>query len=154
MSIESPKLQPHQVYHIGKKSLGVAVMSSIFGRSSRAAYDWAQDPLFTEKRCRNPLETHHAYFQALDMHGYGYVAQAAINYLQTALDPTDLPPVKETLPTIEQEVLADYKAVSALQKGIENCEEVDLVETLVQEAKDEIDRTFAKYLKDCGYKGA
>jgi len=143
-------LQPWQVFHIARKHLGPGSIAKVFGKSNvRSAYDWAQDPLTTQKRCRSPLEALHHMFQLLDEIGLGYVARASIAYLQTAIEPDELHNIQEPLPTIEQEILADYSAVASLQRAVEACEEVDLVDTLKQEAIDEIERTYAKYLKDC-----
>jgi len=121
-------------------------VARIFNRSIRSAHDWAQDPTCTEVRCKSPLELLHALFERMDAVGYGYAARAAIRYLETALDHEvvvdAIPTVKATM---EQEVLADYAAVAALQRAIEAEEAIDTVHELKHAAMDEIDRTFAKY---------
>lgn len=122
------------------------MVARIFNRSIRSAHDWAQDPTCTEVRCKSPLELLHALFERMDAIGYGYAARAAIRYLETALDhEVVVDPVPMVKATMEQEVLADYAAVAALQRAIEAGEPIDVVHELKQAAMDELDRTFAKY---------
>jgi hypothetical protein len=149
MTEQQPKMQPWQVFHGARKAMGAAVVARIFNRSIRSAHDWAQDPTCTEVRCKSPLELLHTLFERMDAIGYGYAARAAIWYLETALDHdvdvAVVPPVKDTL---EQEILADYAAVAALQRAIDAGEPVDVVHEFKHVAMDEIDRTFAKYCKE------
>ena len=144
-------LQPWQVFHAANKHFTPGAIAKIFGKANiRTAYLYGQDPAYTEKRCKNPLEAMHMMFSRLDEIGRGDVARAGIAYLQTAIEPNEHEAVADLQPTLQEEILADYSAVAALQRGIEECEDVDLVDTLKQRAIDEIERTYAKYLQDCG----
>ncbi len=151
MTIESAKVQAFaswQVFNAARKYLGAAAVARIFNRSLRSAHDWAQDPACTAVRCKSPLECLHALFERLDAAGMGYVARAALAYLESALAPEHgaealcLP-----LPTLEQEVLADFRSVAALQAAVEAGAEMDMVAALADEAKAEIERTVARYIK-------
>lgn len=152
MSMKNGKLQPWQIFQAARKYLGPAVVSQIFGKANaRSAYDWAQDPATTEHRCKSPLEAMHAMFERLDAVGMGYVARAALAYLQSAVDDgADGSALVEPRPTINEELLADYEAVAGLQAAVSRCAELEDVIVLVQAAKDEIDRTYARYCRDCG----
>ena len=83
----------------------------------------------------------------MDEIGRGDVSRKVVEHLQAAIDgeaPASVVPLKLTM---DAEKLADFSAVAAFQKAIDEGEEVDLVETLMNEAKDEIERTFAKWLE-------
>lgn len=141
-------MQPWQVFHAAIKAIGADNVARIFNREKRSAYNWGQDPACTEVRCKSPLELLHTLFERLDAMGYGYVCRSAIGYLETAIDQdavcSDLVPLKLT---ITEEILADYGAVSTLQRAIECGEPIERVKELKRGAIDEIERTVAKYSK-------
>lgn len=148
MAITPKKLQSWQIFHAARKHLGVERVICIFGKkNARSAYTWAQDPRFTEDRCRDPLEATHAMLSELDTVGRGDVARACLSYLATAVDGAsfDLAAVASLKPTIDAEVLADYQALAAMQHAIEHGAELAEVGRLRHEAVDEINRTFAKF---------
>jgi len=148
MSYGEGKMQPWQVFHAARKILGANIVARIFNREVRSAHNWAQDPARTECRCKSPLELLHTLFERLDAAGVGYVARAGIEYLSTALDPdVRVDEIKEPLSTIQEEILADYSAVSMLQQGIEAGADEETVNHLKREAMEEIERTVAKYMK-------
>ncbi len=131
-----------------KKVFGASRVARIFNREKRSAYSWAQDPAFTEHRCKNPLDLMHALFVEFDARGLGYVARDAIAYLSTAVDDLESSPVTEPLPTIEAELLADFSAVASLKTAIDRAEPVDRVKELKREAVSELERTVARYIAD------
>ena len=145
MSDESPKMQPWQVFHAAKKHLGVEAVARIFNKEKRSAYNWAGDPACTEVRCKSPLELLHTLFERMDAAGCGYMARAAIRYLETALDDTDPPLVREPLPTVQDELLADYAALAEFQRAIHAGMDMDAVQSLKIAAIEEIERTVARY---------
>lgn len=148
MSYDAGKMQPWQVFQAARKCLGVNNVARIFGKEIRSAHNWAQDPACTQLRCRSPLELLHTLFERMDAAGFGYVARAGIEYLSTAIDPAvQVDGIKEPLPTIQEEILADYTAVSMLQHAIETKDNLDEVILLKRLAIDEIERTVAKYMK-------
>lgn len=150
MPKENMELQPWQVFAAAMKTLGRKELGELLGVGERTAYLYGENPAYTAgKRCRCPLERLHAMLSELATFGRADVCRAAINYLRSAFEEVDKAPVGGIKPTMTEEVLADYSAVASLQRAIEGCEDVDLVETLAGAAKDEIDRTFAKYIKDC-----
>ncbi len=145
MSINEAKMQPWQVFHAARKYLGVDEAARIFNREKRSAYSWAQDPAYTECRCKSPLELLHTLFERMDTVGIGYVARAAIRYLETAIDAeVDMDEIVATRPTLAEEILADYSSVAALQDAINRGCTVEEARGLALLAKAEIDRTVAK----------
>jgi hypothetical protein len=142
------KMQPWQVFHAAIKAVGADNVARVFNREKRSAYNWGQDPACTEVRCKSPLELLHTLFERLDAMGYGYVCRAAIRYLESAIDQdavsSDLVALK---PTVQEEILADYTAVAALQLAIECGAGIERVKCLKRDAIDEIERTVAKYAK-------
>ncbi|MDD2466949.1 MAG: hypothetical protein PHI97_23385 [Desulfobulbus sp.] len=142
------KMQPWQAFHAAKKAIGAAAVARIFNRSIRAAQDWAQDPAYTQVRCKSPLELLHTLFERLDAVGFGYVARASIRYLETAIDQdVEVAPISGLKDTIDLEILEDYGAVADLQRAIEADAGIDQVMTQKQAAIDAIERTVAKYIK-------
>lgn len=149
MPIDSPRMQPWQVFHAANKHLTAETVARCFNREKRSAYAWGQDPAHTECRCKSPLELLHTLFERMDTVGLGYAARAGIEYLSTAIDPdVQVPGIKEPLPTIQEEILADYSAVNRLQQAIEADRGIDAVNRYKREAIAEIERTVAKYSRD------
>ena len=149
MSMCEIKMQPWQVFHAARKVLGANNVARIFNREIRSAHNWAQDPVHTECRCRSPLELLHTLFEQMDAAGFGYVARAAIDYLASAIEPVPrMEGIREPLPTIQEEILADYTAVAKLQQAIEAGANMECIGNLKREAFEEIERTVARYAKD------
>jgi len=146
MSYEQGKMQPWQVFHAARKALGANVVARVFNREIRSAHNWAQDPAHTECRCKSPLELLHTMFERMDAAGLGYVARAGIRYLESAIDgEIEVGDIQEPLPTITEEVLADYAAVAALQQAIDAGADLEQVRILAASSIGEIERTVAKY---------
>ena len=153
MSSSEQKMQPWQVFHAANKYLGPERVARIWNKEKRSAYNWGQDPAFTGSRCHNPLELLHAQFAKMDDAGIGYIARAGIRYLETAIDPDAVlndPESFETLPTITDEVLADFAAVAALNEAINNGEDMAAIKLAAAKAIAEIERTVAKVAQECG----
>jgi len=149
MSNKQTKLEPWQIYHIALQHLTPGRVAGIYGKINiRSAYDWAQSPYTTAKRCRSPLERTHELFRILDQIGFGYAARAGIAYLQTALTPEVLPELDDLKPTMIEEELADYQLLSEFQAAINHGASVGIVKDLKQKAVDEIERTLAKYIQE------
>jgi len=110
---------------------------------------YSQDPRTTDDRCKDPLEALHIIFTEADEIGRADIVHKAIDYLMSSIDDNsyDLPQAKDLLPTMDAEKLADFTAVASFQAAIDSGEDVDLVETLLINAKEELDRTFAKLLQ-------
>lgn len=143
-------LQTWQIWHGFKKHLGESLLMQVLGKkNARTIRLYSQDPRFTEDRCKDPLESLHIIFSEADEIGRGDLARKAIAYLETALEDgrADISPAVQLLPTMDAEKLADYQKVAAFQKAIDDGDDIDIVETLMKEAKDEIERTYAKYLQ-------
>lgn len=149
MSTDDNKMQPWQVFQAARKYLGANTVARIFNREIRSANNWAQDPAYTEVRCKCPLELLHTLFERMDAVGLGYVARAGIAYLETAIDAADRPAaIREPLPTIQEEILADYSAVADLQRVIDAGADLATVQLYEKAALEEIERTVAKYGRD------
>ncbi|SDP82758.1 hypothetical protein [Desulforhopalus singaporensis] len=153
--MNEPNLQPWQIFHIALKAFGPKIISACFGNKaskySRSGYDWAQDPTYTTKRCRNPLEMTHDFFSRLVAAGYGYVVRSAIRYLETTLEPDlKIPSPKGLLSTVEKEMLADYPALNAYHQAIKDDCQIEKIKACEQEAVDEIRRTTIKVEQERG----
>ncbi len=141
-------MKPWQLFNAARKVIGANTVAHIFNRSVRAAHDWAQDPICTEVRCKSPLELLHTLFERMDQVGLGYAARAGIVYLSTALEYAgDQNEIKDTLPTIQEELLADYAAIGDLQRAISSHADMDEINRIKRAAIEEIERTVAKYSK-------
>lgn len=141
-------MQPWQVFNMARKYIGAENVARIFNKEKRSAYSWAQDPDYTEHRCKSPLELLHTLFVRMDDAGIGYVARAAIRHLETAVEPEhilDDCTEMETLPTITEEVLADYTALAEMQHAIATGESIAEVRSKALAAIAEIERSVAKY---------
>lgn len=144
------KLETWQIWHAFKKTLGEPFLMHVLGKkNARTIRLYSQDPTYTEDRSKDPLESLHAIFSAADEIGRGDLPRKALGYLATAVGESsyDMPAVNQLLPALAEEKLADYQKLAAFQKAIDDGSDVDLVEVLMNEAKEEIERTFAKYLK-------
>jgi hypothetical protein len=142
-------MQPWQFFHAARRSIGAATVAHIFNRSIRSAHDWAQDPVYTQVRCRSPLEHLHTLFERMADAGRGYAVRSALQYLERALDPEiEANLIVEPRTTINEEILRDYSAVGQLQQAIESRADVATVNKLMKEAVDEIERTGALYCKN------
>ncbi|WP_035273630.1 hypothetical protein [Desulfogranum japonicum] len=148
MTMNSPELQSWQVFQAARKYIGAERVARIFNRKVRSAYSWAQNPAFTEHRCKNPLDTLHALFTELDARGMAYVVQDALTFLASSIDDVDASEFKEPLPTITEEILADYTAISTLKDAIDERKSIDTIVFLGHEAEAEIQRTVAKYIQE------
>ncbi len=148
MSNETVKLQSWQVFQAARKFIGAERVAKIFNREKRSAYSWAQDPAFTEHRCKNPLDLLHNLFVELDARGLGYVARDAIAYLSTAVDDFDCKSVAEPLPTLDAELLADFSALADFKSAIDEGESAEVIRKIKQDVIAELDRTEARYIAD------
>ncbi len=147
------KFQSWQFWAAAKKLLGESNLLLILGRrNARTIRMYSADPKYTVERCRDPLEHLHIIFSELDTFGRGDVARLAIKYLQSAIDPQDVSKVADLQPTMDAEILADYKSVADLQVAIVDGAPVDMVSDFAAEAKAEIDRTLAKYIRSMAEK--
>ncbi len=145
----SERFQSWQFWAAAKKLLGETRLMMILGRrNGRTIRTYSADPRYTQQRCKDPLEHLHTILSELDTFGRGDVARLAIQYLETALDDDDLPGTTQLQPNINLEILMDYQALAALQMAISNEAPIDDVADLAREAKEEIDRTLARYIDD------
>ena len=145
------KFQSWQFWAAAKKTLGESRLMLILGRrNGRTIRMYSADPKYTQERCRDPLEHLHIILSEMELFGRGDVAGLAIRYLETALDDAYTPGAAELQPNINLEILADYQALAVLQLAIQNNAAPDDVADLAQEAKEEIDRTLARYISDNG----
>lgn len=143
-------LETWQIWHALKKTLGESFLMQVMGKSNaRTIRMYSQDPRTTDDRSKDPIEALHIIFSEADMIGRGDLARKAIEYLLTAVGEStyDATAVAGLLPTMAEEKLADYQKLAEFQQAIDEGADVDLVEVLMNEAKSEIERTYAKYLR-------
>lgn len=146
-------MQSWQIMHYARKYLGRSALYVIFGRKNARAVDyWCEDPRFTAKDegAFDPIRGVKDLLGMLDDQGHCAAVRACIDYLckDTSVECGVEPIVKDVLPTITEEILADYKAVAGLQAAIEAGESIEVVNDLKYTAIDELHRTVAKYIKD------
>ena len=143
------RLETWQLWHAMKNHLGESFLINVLGRrNGRTIRLYSQDPHFTEDRCKDPLQAMHIIFSELADYGRADVARKAIGYLKTALPEDDRLPtaVADMKATINEEVLADFSAVEALRKAIDDGQDQKEVESRTRQAVEEIERTFALYM--------
>lgn len=152
MPKEDGKMKSWQVFHFARKHLGASSLYAIFGKkNARAADYWCQDPKYTDKAesAYDPVQGVKNMLSMLDDHGHVGVVRACIAYLcsDTSLDCGCKSNIDEPLPTLNEEILADYKAVACLQAAIEDKMPMAVVNSLRDEAIADIERTCAKYME-------
>lgn len=153
MSKKEIEMKSWQIFHYARKYLGRSMLYVFFGRkNTRVVEYWCQDPTYTVKPddAYDPLLGCKRLLKALDDHGHCGVVRSTFAYLfsGTSIECGINKEIIEPLPTIKDEILADYRSVAALQAGIESGVDPDEVETLKDEAIAELERTYAKYRKD------
>lgn len=150
----SSKMQSWQVFHYARKHLGRSVLYSIFGKKNARAVDyWCEDPKYTNKPdgAYDPIQGVRDLMTALDDHGHTAVIRSACQYMTAETSgaaeeaPTNL---TDLLPTLEAEILADFRAIANLQAMIESGSDMALILAAKQEAIEEIERTVAFYIKE------
>jgi len=147
------EMQSWQVFHYVRKHIGRSVLYAIFGKRHARTVDlWCQDPRFTDKEARSydPLQGLRDLLSILDDHGHVPIVRSSLQYLAsgTSVDCDYHGDHADPLPTITEEILADYRAVADLQRAIEAGQDAHTVNQLKAEAINEIERTVALYLKD------
>lgn len=156
MSNDAPKMKSWQVFSYARKYLSASVLYAIFGKKHARAVDyWCQDPRYTARPddSYDPVKGVKILLQTLDDHGHCAVVRACLAYLSSgtsACCSLESPRVDELLPTLSEEILADFRAVAALQMAIEAGHNAPSVQRLKAAAISEIERTVAKYLQDRG----
>ncbi len=142
--------QTWQLWNATLKTLGADILAALLGVNKSMAYEYAKNPNTTgPKRCRDKAEQMHAVLSELAFWGREDVCRGFVDYFRSAYEDVTPNPVGELKPTMNEEILADYQSVASLQAAIDRCDEIDIVEALTNAAKEDIDRTYAKYLKDC-----
>ncbi len=146
------QMQSWQILHFARKHLGNSALYEVFGRKNSRAIDyWAQDPACTDRppEAYDPIRGIKNLLDRLDDIGHCGVVRACIAYLcsGTSLDCGE-PLLVEPLATIEQELLADYRALALLQNAIEDGQDCKMIDRLKADAIAEIERTVAKYKGD------
>ncbi|MDD3814401.1 MAG: hypothetical protein PHZ02_07120 [Desulfocapsaceae bacterium] len=154
MPKEQEKMQSWQVFHFARKRLGASALCVIFGKKNARAVDyWCQDPMYTDKseQAYDPIQGVKNLLSMLDDRGHVGAVRNCIAFLcsGTSLDCGCEPEIVAPLPTLTEEILADYKAVACLQAAIEDKIEPAVIKALAAEAIAEIERTCAKYIEGC-----
>ena len=149
------KMQSWQIFHFCRKHLGRSCLYAIFGRKNARTVDyWCENPRFTSKpECASdPISGLKCLIDELDDKGHTSVVRAMIAYFKsgTSLEEDPDPAVSDLLPTMTEEKLADFRAVAEFQDAIDKCLDRAEVDARKLVAIEEIERTFAKYLEECG----
>ena len=153
MSNETSKMQSWQVFHYARKYLTRSRLYAIFGKKNARAVDfWCEDPRFTNKTegAYDPLQGVKTLIDMLDDQGHCDVVRATFAFLSegTSCETGGNPAIIDPLPTIHEEILADFRAVGLLQRAIESGAGIDEVKQYRQHAIAEVERTVARYIKD------
>jgi hypothetical protein len=154
MAKENQKMQSWQVFHFARKYLGRSVLYAVFGKKNARSVDyWCEDPKYTDKaeQAYDPIKGVKELLSTLDDQGHTAAVRACLDYLRagTSLEEETVPVVTELLPTLSEEKLADYTCLAEFQAAITRCESCQEVNARKKAAIEEIERTFAKYIKDC-----
>lgn len=146
-------LETWQIWNALRITLGESFLMQVMGKkNARTIRLYSQDPRLTDDRCKDPLEALRIILAEADLLGRGDIARRAVLYLAEAIgdfDPNFADNIvqQKTLTTMAEEELADYQRLSSFQRAIDEGADADLVETLMNEAIDEIKRTYAKFLQ-------
>lgn len=147
------KMQSWQIFHYARKHLGRSVLYAIFGKKNARAVDyWCEDPKYTNKPdgAYDPIQGIRDLLTALDDHGHTAVVKSACQYMTAETSTGDECPLGLTdlLPSLEAEILADFRAVAAFQAAIESGADIRKIISAKELAIAEIERTVARYIKD------
>jgi len=151
MPKETIKMKSWQVFHFARKHLGRHLLYACFGKkNARTVEYWCQDPRFSAKpeEAWDPIKGVKLLLTALDDAAHTSTIRSTIGYLLsgTSIEFDHRSEFVEPLPSLEAEILADYRAVADLQAAIDQGADIEEVEVLKDEAMNEIERTYAKYL--------
>jgi len=147
----SDRFRPWQFWQQAKVHLGKRLVLLWGKRNARVLRLYSQNPAFTERDCKCPLERLWNVFFELKAVGRADVARQALAYLESAIEDRELEELfalDDIKATIEAEVLADFRAVAELQDAIDAGDDSAMVELIAKKAMAEIERTVAKYKKD------
>lgn len=144
------KMQSWQIFHFARKHLGRSCLYGIFGRTNARAVDyWCEDPRYTTKseEAYDPIRGTKALLESLDDQGHCGIVRSCISFLisETTIADKSQPEIVSPKNTITEEILADFSAVSDLQRAIEASTDVGTIEQYKRAAIAEIERTVAKY---------
>jgi hypothetical protein len=151
MPKENKKMKSWQIFHFARKYLGRHALYACFGKkNARTVEYWCEDPKYTNKpeEAWDPIKGVKLLFTSLDDAGHIGVIRSAVSYLvsDTELADGGCPEhLAEPLPTLSEEILADYRAVADLQAALDRNADIEEVMMLKGEAIAEIERTVAKY---------
>lgn len=149
MAKRQAAMQSWNIFHFARKHLGRSALYSMFGKKNARRIDyWCEDPKYTTKPefAYDPIMGVRNLLETLDDHGHCGVVRACIAYLSAGTSACCgfEAAVVEPLPTVAEEILADYQAVADLQRAIEDDADMEEIDLLKREALDEIERTVAK----------
>lgn len=144
------KLETWQIWHAMRKTLGDTFIMNVLGRrNARTIRMYAQDPRCTVDRSKDPVEALAILFDELATFGRADIARLAIEHLQAAVGSNGVVTSPDRLKdTVDAEVIADFQAVADMQTAIALGASAEVVRAAVVAAKEEIDRTLARYLHD------
>lgn len=146
------EMKSWQIFAFARKHLGRSAIYSLFGKkNARTVEYWCQDPKFTNKPdgATDPIQGVKNLLDTLDDYGHAGVVRACLAYLAAGTSAAeDHETLTELLPSIHEEILADYAAVASLQQAINDGCDISVVTALKKEATAEIERTVAKYIED------
>ena len=153
MAKDTPKMQSWQVFHYARKYLGRSALYAIFGKKNARSVDfWCEDPTTTSKdeKAYDPIEGVKNLLKELDDHGHGPVVRSTLKHITSETNITIDGECQygELLDTLSEEILADFRIVGKLQSAIEERLDPDKVEAIKDQALAEIERTYARYLKE------
>ncbi len=145
-------MQSHNFFSYARKYLGRSALYIMFGRKNSRIIDyWCEDPLFTAKPAEayDPIHGVKLLIDALDDMGHSGVVRALFGYLGSGISVDyRAEEIIEPKKSIQEEILADYRAVADLQVAIEAGVGEIAVDALKWQAIGEIERTVARYMKD------
>lgn len=146
MHNDLPPLKTWQFYNACKEILTETFLENLYKRGQRQIYRWCANPDATSDHQRNPLDRMKALFRSLAEVGRKDVAIIALRDLANTIG-YEVNPKNVVIPdgdTIEDECLDDYPALQKFHEVARNGSDHFTLHHCYQEAKREIDETFAK----------
>lgn len=131
------------------RTVGVSECADIFSVDQRTIYRWRADGM-TSERSASAMEKMWRLLGLLVLFDRSDLAVDAIDYLRSVVDSVEMSGVVPLAKTVHEEVNRDFLSVSKMGGAIARNEPVAVVRSWADAAKEEIDRTVAKYEKEAG----
>ncbi|MHC1744858.1 MAG: hypothetical protein AB9873_17775 [Syntrophobacteraceae bacterium] len=145
-----------QMWNSFRRVLGDALLQKVYQRGTRQLQRWSADPDFTAEFERNPMDRYELVLSRLMEIGREDLARAAVSR-QAHVVGCELRCIDELNPdrsSITEEILDDHPPLVAFHQAIRNGEDAVVVHQLYQDARREIEETYALYARSVAKVGS